>query len=147
LRKRRPGRTQRGQAVLELALVLPLFTFLIMAVIDFGWAFRSYITITNAAREGARYGVTCKTATEIKSRAVDHSSNLLVPDDVDVAFPAAALNPCSASFGGTLGEPVVVTANYDYHYITPVGGLLSMISGGTLPDPLPLSSTTKMRIE
>jgi len=136
---------QRGQALVEFALVLPLFTLMIMAIIDFGWAFRSYVTITNAAREGARYGVACRTADEIKARTVDYSSNILTTADVSVSFPAAALNPCAGST--TLGEPVVVTVNYDYEYITPIGGLVSMISGGTLPSPLRLSSTTKMRIE
>lgn len=48
---------QRGATILEAALVLPLlFTFL-FAIIEFGRAFNMYQTMTNAAREGARFGV------------------------------------------------------------------------------------------
>jgi Flp pilus assembly protein TadG len=46
----------RGQSLVEFALVLlPLF-LLILGVIQFGLIFNSYVTMTNAAREGARTG-------------------------------------------------------------------------------------------
>ncbi len=38
-----------------MALVLPILLLLVAAIADFGRAFNSYIVITNAAREGARY--------------------------------------------------------------------------------------------
>lgn len=48
---------QRGGTLVEAALViLLLFTF-IMAVIEFGRAYAFYHTLTNAAREGARFSV------------------------------------------------------------------------------------------
>ena len=46
----------RGQSLVEFALVLlPLF-LLILGVVQFGLIFNSYVTMTNAAREGARTG-------------------------------------------------------------------------------------------
>ena len=52
---RAPGRA-RGQSLVEFALVLiPLLT-LILGVVQFGLIFNSYVTMTNAAREGARTG-------------------------------------------------------------------------------------------
>jgi len=46
----------RGQSLVEFALVLiPLFVIL-LAIIQFGFIFNAYVTITNAAREGARNG-------------------------------------------------------------------------------------------
>ena len=45
------ARGQRGQSMVEMALVLPFFLVIVMATIDFGWALRSYIVTTNAARE------------------------------------------------------------------------------------------------
>jgi len=50
-------RSERGQSLVELALVLPLLILLLMGIADLGRAFYSYIEITNAAREGARYAV------------------------------------------------------------------------------------------
>ncbi|MEO6206487.1 MAG: TadE/TadG family type IV pilus assembly protein [Candidatus Limnocylindrales bacterium] len=46
----------RGQSLVEFALVLvPLFLIL-LGIIQFGFIFNSYVTITNASREGARTG-------------------------------------------------------------------------------------------
>ena len=49
-------RSERGQSLVEFALVLmPLFVIL-LAIIQFGFIFNAYVTITNATREGARNG-------------------------------------------------------------------------------------------
>ena len=46
----------RGQSLVEFALVMiPLFVIL-LGIIQFGFIFNAYVTITNAAREGARTG-------------------------------------------------------------------------------------------
>ena len=49
-------RSERGQSLVELALVLPLLILLLAGMADLGRAFFSYIEITNAAQEGARAG-------------------------------------------------------------------------------------------
>ena len=46
----------RGQSLVEFALVMmPLFVIL-LAIVQFGLIFNSFVTITNASREGARIG-------------------------------------------------------------------------------------------
>ena len=50
-------RTEKGQAMVEFALVLPLLIALLCGIIDFGWLYYNQITLSNAAREGARYAV------------------------------------------------------------------------------------------
>lgn len=60
-RSRRPiasecAAAQGGQSLVEFALVMmPLFIIL-LGIIQFGFIFNSYVTITNASREGARIG-------------------------------------------------------------------------------------------
>jgi Flp pilus assembly protein TadG len=54
----RPDRStdQRGQSLVEFALVMmPLFIIL-LGIIQFGFIFNAYVTITNSTREGARLG-------------------------------------------------------------------------------------------
>ena len=47
---------QRGQSLVEFALVMmPLFIIL-LGIIQFGFIFNAYVTITNSTREGARLG-------------------------------------------------------------------------------------------
>jgi Flp pilus assembly protein TadG len=52
----RAGGRARGQSLVEFALVLVPLMLLILGVIQFGLIFNSYVTMTNAAREGARSG-------------------------------------------------------------------------------------------
>ena len=66
---------QRGQAVIELALTLPLLLMVVFGIIDFGFMFQRYESVTNAAREGARLGVLQAagyTATEAQNRAISY---------------------------------------------------------------------------
>jgi Flp pilus assembly protein TadG len=51
---RRLWRNESGQAVVELALVLPLMLMLLLGIIQFGTVFRDYIALTDATRVGAR---------------------------------------------------------------------------------------------
>ena len=125
-----------GQSLVEFALVLPIFLMVIMATIDFGWALRGWITATNSAREGARVGVTGANSAAITSKVVSTSSGLISAGNVSVG-----------NAQGRTGENVVVSVRYNYQYITPLGGLISMITGGSLPNPLPVSSSTTMRLE
>ena len=70
------GSNQRGQAVIEMALTLPLLLLVVFGIIDFGFMFQRYEVVTNAAREGARLGVLQAsagyTAAEAQNRAVDY---------------------------------------------------------------------------
>ena len=50
-------RSQLGANLVELALIVPLLLLLLVGVSDLGRAYFTYITMINAAREGARYGV------------------------------------------------------------------------------------------
>ena len=52
--RRRPAAGQRGTALIEFALVLPMLIVLTFLVVDFGRAFMVKNMLTQAAREGAR---------------------------------------------------------------------------------------------
>ena len=54
VRDRLGRKRERGQALVEMALIAPIFLLLVLGLIDFAGAFHAKITITNAAREGAR---------------------------------------------------------------------------------------------
>lgn len=50
-------RSERGQAIIEMALTLPLLLLVVLGIFDFGFMFQKYEVVTNAAREGARVAV------------------------------------------------------------------------------------------
>jgi Flp pilus assembly protein TadG len=141
-RQQIPVSRERAQSLVEFAFILPIFLLLVMATIDFSWGLRAYITITNSAREGARLAVTLDptdpdTVSTVQDYVANHSSGLLEGSDVSVNYPIDAASQ----------NPVEVTAEYDYEYITPVGKLLSLLSGGAIDDPLHTSSTSTMKVE
>jgi len=128
---------------------MPLFFVLMMGVVDFGMALRAYVTVTNATREGARIGVVCggqttwsAAQTPIAQTVVDKSNGLVSSGDVTLLVDGT-----SPSGNCTSGQEVSVHSTYTYSYITPLGSLFRLLSGYTLPDSLPLSSTTRMRVE
>ena len=53
--RKRFFRSEKGQAMVEFALCLPILLILVCGIIDFGWIYYNQISINNAAREGARY--------------------------------------------------------------------------------------------
>jgi Flp pilus assembly protein TadG len=139
-RSPRRDRRERGQSIIELAFVLPVFLVIIMATVDFGLALKSWITITNAAREGARYAaVTCVAAaddSEVITETEDAAADLA--DDVTVTV---------VNCPGDTADSVVVTVDYTYTLITPLGGMLSFLGGDGLPSGIDLSSSSDMRLE
>lgn len=56
-RLKRSSEKSRGQSVVEMALLLPILLLVVIGLIEFGRAFLFYTMISNAAREGARYGM------------------------------------------------------------------------------------------
>lgn len=57
------SRKTEGSAALEFSLVLPAFLLIMGGVLDFGHAWYMQQVITNASREGARYGINYVTNT------------------------------------------------------------------------------------
>jgi hypothetical protein len=48
-------RTERGQGLLEMAVILPVLLILLLGVVEMGYAMRNYLVVVNANREGARF--------------------------------------------------------------------------------------------
>ena len=48
-------RTDRGQGLLELAVILPVLLILLMGAVEIGFALRDYLVVVNACREGCRF--------------------------------------------------------------------------------------------
>src|SRR5262245_65553320 len=53
----RHRRGERGAALLEVALTLPLLLLVCVGILEFGRAYQTWQVLTNAAREGARIAV------------------------------------------------------------------------------------------
>ena len=56
LRVRANGRRQRGQSLVEFALIVPVLAVMLSAILEFGLAFDADLSLEAASREGARIG-------------------------------------------------------------------------------------------
>lgn len=135
IRKNKDG--ERGQALVEFTLIIPIFLLLVFAIVDFGMGFHAWISVTNAAREGARIGAVGADADTIEARVRDTAGGL---DDEDIS-----VNITNAQ--GDPGEAVTVEVDYDYELITPLSGILGVVSGGTLGPNIDFTATSEMRLE
>lgn len=133
------GKGERGQSMVEFALIVPLFLLLMFAIVDFGMGFYSWITVTNAAREGARIGAVGKDSATITQHVKDTARSL---KDINSNLTISVSN-AQGSSGGTVG----VTVNYKYTLITPLSGLMHLVSGGSMGPNINFSSTSQMRLE
>lgn len=120
---------ERGQALVETALVLPMFLILILGIVDFGRAYQQHITVSGAAREGARLGVTGVPANEITARAALAAGDMAIAVQVD--------NACGAA-----GTSLTVRVEHVYTPITPLGQFVTGLGG-----PIPLRGSADMRLE
>jgi hypothetical protein len=125
----RRGTRARGQALVEFALVIPLFLLLMVALFDMGRAVFAYNTLTNAAREGARMAIVNQDKPTIIKRAKSQTAIVELNDpSVSVAFYQMAADgtpdysdPCNLVAVGCLA---IVSFEATYVPITPLIGNL-----------------------
>jgi TadE-like protein len=98
--------SERGQTMTEFAIVLPLLCMLLFGIIQFGILYNNYVTVTDAARAGARKAAVSRhgsPSTEGCKTAKSSAGSLAVG--------------CSVSIAGPLDRPgadVTVTVTYPY---------------------------------
>ena len=105
-------RRTAGQSLVEFALLLPVLVLIAVGVFDLGRAFHALITISNAAREGARYGALHPSDEAlIIDAAVDEANAqgiTIAPEDVLINCPKDVNGSC------TRGGVLRVTVNYTF---------------------------------
>lgn len=123
---------KKGQALVEMALILPLLLLLFMGIFEFGRIFGAQLLISNLAREGARYGVVGHNDIEINNIILERHA-WLDQNRMNVTIVPAFEERVR---GGSLEVEI------DYPLI-----LMTPIIADILPNPLPLSANCLMRVE
>lgn len=113
-------RRERGNSLVEMAVIAPLLVLLLTGVVDFGRAFNVYIVITNAAREGARYGARFPDRSDEIREAVkwEAAATGVTLTDSDIAIdPDPDSEPVAQA-----GDPIRVSV--EYQFPTVLAGIL-----------------------
>ena len=129
---RRFRKGEQGQALVEIALVLPLFFLLLFGVIEMGRVGYSYITVSNAVRAGGRTATIGGTDVDI-TNSINNSAVSL-----DAANLVIVITPLQAQRQS--GQAVTVQVTYPVQLIIP-------IISNVIPNPVVVSASIIMRLE
>ncbi|KKK36318.1 hypothetical protein WQ57_19710 [Mesobacillus campisalis] len=121
-------KSEKGQSLVEFALVLPILILVLFGIVDFGRVFHTYLTIDHAGREAARAASIGKTGPEAEQVAVNSGGS--------INLTTAHVNVTT----GASGTDARVVIDYPFSFITPVIG--NLLSGG-----FTITNTTVMRVE
>lgn len=124
---------ERGQTMVEFALVLPLMALLLFGVIQFGILFNNYVTLTDAVRAGVRKAAVSR---DLGAGGAVSAAQQAVRDSAADLDPAKLANPSVVSTWAH-GDPVSVCASYPYD----IKLLTVVVASGNL------QSCTKERVE
>ena len=120
----------RGASIVEFAVIALLLFAVLFGIIEFGWIFNGYITLTSAAQEGARLAIVMNDFDQaaVEQKVKDHAKifkeeNLVV-----------TVNPKPPTYGGETE-------------ITVIGDLDLLIAFPPLPQKIRLSTSATMRQE
>jgi Flp pilus assembly protein TadG len=143
---RRKGRSERGVALIEVALTLPLVLLVSVSIFEFGRAFQTWQVLTNAAREGARVAVLPSSdPDEVRQRVKNYMRDGQLGNwgtaVVDVVADTVSIGPQNVS-----ASRVTVTYPFNFIVLNPVARLVTPGSslGGA---PLSITASAAMRNE
>jgi len=112
-------RRENGQALVELALILPIFLLLLLGIVQFGSVFRDYIALTDATRIGARQASVARSlggTDQFKTNAVVNTTKNaavnLDPNRVTVTVSPLKVDGVTPGWEG--GGQVTVRAEYPF---------------------------------
>ena len=139
-------RRERGLALLETALTLPLVLLVLVGIFEFGRAYQTWQVLTNAAREGARVAVLPGSP---PSAAAARVSSYLTSGSIPKPETAiVVVSPVTIDLGGGMtASASKVTVSYPYQFIVlqPIAQLV--VRDSKAGAPLTMVASAAMRNE
>jgi Flp pilus assembly protein TadG len=129
MHNRHARQSERGAALLEAAVTIPILLFIAVGIFEFGRAYQTWQVLTNAAREGARVAVLPdptpglaeqRVRDYMKAGQLKEWSSALV--DVN--------RSSSLDLGGTTVPASQVTIDYPFQFIV-LQPIARLVTGGT----------------
>jgi Flp pilus assembly protein TadG len=139
-------RSEKGTALLEAALTLPLLLAIAVGIFEFGRAYQTWQVLTNAAREAARVAVLPNSsATVATNRAKAYMTNGQLPNAATATVTVTAETLDLG--GGTTAGASRVTVNYPFEFVALQPVVRLLVSTSTVGGPLTMTASAVMRNE
>ncbi|MGE6487441.1 TadE family protein [Paenisporosarcina sp. NPDC076898] len=125
-------KSQKGQTLVETALILPILLLILFGITDFARVFHVYLTLDHAGREAARLATVGTEDSLIHLKITDSTSSL------DEQKLGVSITP-NGKANRASGSETTIKLTYPVDFLTPIIGQLI----GTFN----LEDTTVMRVE
>jgi Flp pilus assembly protein TadG len=129
---RKIWKRQEGQSLVEFALVAPVLLLVLFGIVEFGLMLYNQHVITNASREGARFGIVVesprRTAAEIQDVVEAYCGDHLV------TFGSGGTPTTTVSFPGgqTFGQDLTVEVTFHYDFLVLPAFIADFLGGSDL---------------
>jgi hypothetical protein len=155
---------ESGASAVEFAIILPLLVIFLFGIIEFSLMFYDKAVLTNASREGARYGILFTPEPRIPivdtgerkgitTQVNDYCSQYLITfgtatnpvTKVDLEKPdGTRINNSSCV---EADDELIVTVTYHYDFLLVPNMLAAFFSGGAFSGGSDIQAVTRMRCE
>jgi Flp pilus assembly protein TadG len=137
----------RAQALVELAVMLPMLLLLILGAIDFGRLFMNKLVLTNAAREGANF-ISYYFDSDNPSASIEAARNVAIAEGTSSGITIegsniAFVNCCTP--GSSVS--VTVTKEVDLIFFDSIYQIAQNFFDVEIGDPSQISSTVTMMVQ
>ena len=134
---KRHAQRDRGAAAVEFALLLPVLLLLVFGLIDFGRGLNAQVTLTQAAREGARADALGQP--NVVTRTTGAATGLS-------GVSVSVVYQCQTG-DAALNKDATVKASYSFSFVTPLKAIASMFGSSSIGSTMTLSATGVMPCE
>ena len=137
---------ERGAAMVEAAISIPLLLMLMVGIFEVGRAYQTWQVLTNAAREGARMSIT-------PSSTPSNTTALIRQYMADGQLSNSSTAVVNVNKAGSIdvnGTPVsasLVTVDYPFSFIMLQPVVRLVVPGATVGGPITMRATAIMRNE
>ncbi len=137
---------ERGTALLEAAMTLPILLLIAVGIFEFGRAYQTWQVLTNAAREGARVSILPNaTSGSVEARVRSYMQSGQLP--AAATAPVAVNRSASVTVNGAAQSASEITVDYPFTFIVlqPVANLV--VAGTSTGSALTMRARSVMRNE
>jgi Flp pilus assembly protein TadG len=114
-------KNQRGAALLETAITLPLILLVAVAIFEFGRAYQTWQVLTNAAREGARIAVISGTTDQ---QVTDAVRSYMTSGRLTSAASAGVNINRNTPMGANTASSITINYPFSFIVLNPVARLV-----------------------
>jgi Flp pilus assembly protein TadG len=116
-------KNQRGAALLETAITIPLILLVSVSIFEFGRAYQTWQVLTNAAREGARIAIISGTS---DTQVTDAVRNYMTSGSLPNAASASVSVVRNVPFTGTnTASQITISYPFQFMVLNPVVRLVT----------------------